>query len=134
MATVEAPALTENEQLAGINADYEQRYCMKWVESPVMHREATDRNITPTTKKQVGAGSGTIPSGDETAELDIGDLTPARTEGTMEVSPMGPSLRWSAFEDTLRRRRDEVLQSSIDNAKKESAEMLPDRLERRKAS
>ena len=42
-------------------ADYEKRYRSKWVENPVMHREATDRNITPTTKQQVGAGSGTIP-------------------------------------------------------------------------
>jgi len=122
--------LTSEEQWA----DYEQRYRSKWVESPVMHREATDRNITPTTKQQVDAGSGTIPSGDETAELDIATLEHARTEGTMDVSPMGPSLRWSSFEDTLRRRRDEVLQSSIDNAKKSSGETLPDRLERRKAS
>ena len=52
----------------------------------------------------------------------------------MDVSPMGPSLRWSAFEDTLRRRRDEVLQSSIDNAKKDVGETLPERLKRRKAS
>lgn len=122
--------LTSEEQWA----DYEQRYRSKWVESPVMHREATDRNITPTTKQQVDAGSGTIPSGEETAELDTATLEPARTEGTMDVSPMGPSLRWSAFEDTLRRRRDEVLQSSIDNAKRASGETLPDRLERRKAS
>jgi len=122
--------LTSEEQWA----DYEQRYCMKWVESPVMHREATDRNITPTTKQQVGAGSGTIPSADDTAELDIADVASARTEGTMDVSPMGPSLRWSAFEDTLRRRREEVLQSSIDNAKKASGETLSERLERRKAS
>jgi hypothetical protein len=119
--------LTSEEQWA----DYEQRYRSKWVESPVMHREGTDRNITPTTMQQVGAGSGTIPSGDETAELDTATLTPVRTEGTMEVSPMGPSLRWSSFEDTLRRRRDEVLQSSIDNAKKASGEALPERLERK---
>jgi sporulation protein YlmC with PRC-barrel domain len=122
--------LTSEEQWA----DYEQRYCLKWVESPVMLREATDRNITPTTMQQVGAGSETIPSGDDTAELDMADLVPARTEGTMDVSPMGPSLRWSAFEDTLRRRREEVLQSSIDNAKKASGETLSERLERRKAS
>src|SRR5450755_3477599 len=62
--------LTSEEQWA----DYEQRYRSKWVENPVMHREGTDRNITPTTMQQVGAGSGTIPSGDEAAELDIGDL------------------------------------------------------------
>jgi hypothetical protein len=123
--------LTSEEQWA----DYERRYCMKWVESPVMLREATARNISPTTIQQVAAGSGTIPSADDTAELDIAALDPARAEGTMDVSPMGPSLRWSAFEDTLRRRRDEVLQSSIDSAKK-AGETLSERerLERRKAS
>jgi hypothetical protein len=53
----------------------------------------------------------------------------------MDVSPAGPSLRWTAFEDTLRQRREEVLKSSIDNAKKASGEVLSDsETERRKAS
>jgi sporulation protein YlmC with PRC-barrel domain len=124
-------------------ADYERRYRSKWVENPVMHREATDRNITPTTQQQVGAGSGTIPSdAEDTAELDAEtQLTPIRTEAEMEVSPAGPTLRWSAFEDSLRQRREEVLQSSIDNVKKDDAkraagETLSDRgrIEQRKAS
>ena len=124
--------LTSEEQWA----DYERRYCMKWVETPVMLSEAPDRNITPTTMREVGTGSGTIPSADDTAELDITALDPARSEGSIEVSPMGPSLRWSAFEDTLRRRRGEVLQTSIDNAKKAAGDTLSERepLERRKAS
>jgi hypothetical protein len=112
-------------------ADYEKRYRANWVEKPVMHRAETDRNITPTTKQQLDAGSGTIPAGDaETAELDV---TPIRTQAQMDISPAGPSLRWTAFEDTLRQRREEVLQSSIDNAKRASGE-LPPRRERRKAS
>ena len=132
-------ALTSEEKWA----DYERRYRSKWVETPVMHREATDRNITPATRPQVGAGSGTIPSDEEdTAELDAEEeITPIRTEATMEVSPAGPTLRWSAFEDSLRQRREEVLQSSIDNvkvqdAKKAAGEPAPDRegTERRKAS
>jgi hypothetical protein len=52
-------------------------------------------------------------------------------EATMDVSPTGPSMRWTAFEDTLRQRRQEVLQSSIDNAKKADRQSIP---ERRKAS
>jgi len=73
-------ALTSEEHWA----DYESRYRSKWVESPVMHREATDRNVTPTTQQQVGAGSGTIPVVDEdTAELDTGTkVTPVHTEAT----------------------------------------------------
>ncbi len=124
-------------------ADYERRYRSKWVEDPVLHREASDRNITPTTRQQVGAGSGTIPSGEEeAAELDAEtEIAPVRTEANMEVSPSGPTLRWSAFEDSLRQRREEVLQSSIDNvkrqdAKKASGEPSSERegIERRKAS
>jgi hypothetical protein len=132
-------ALTSEEQWA----DYERRYRSKWVEKPVMHREATDRNITPTTQQQVGAGSGTIsPDEEDTAELDAEtDITPIRTEGTMEASLAGPTLRWSAFEDSLRQRREEVLQSSIENEKKNDAKRAAgeavserERLEQRKAS
>jgi sporulation protein YlmC with PRC-barrel domain len=114
-------ALTSEEQWA----DYERRYRSnaKWVEKPVMHREATDRNITPTTQQQVRVGSGTIPSNaEDTAELEAEtDLTPIHTEAEMVVSPAGPTLRWSAFEDSLRQRREEVLQSSIDNVKRDDA-------------
>jgi len=60
-------------------------------------------------------------------------VTPLHTEGTMEVTPSGPSLRWSAFEDTLRQRREEVLQSSIENVKRASGEKSLEREERRKA-
>ena len=102
-------------------ADYERRYRSKWVEDPVMHREETDRNVTPTTKQQVGAGSGTIPASvdNDAAELDAEtDITAMHTDPTVDGTPSGPSLRWSAFEDTLRQRREDVLQSSIENAKK----------------
>lgn len=119
-------------------ADYKRRYRSKWVEKPVMHREATDRNITPTTKQQMGAGSGTIPASEaDTAELDIEtELTAVHPEADMDVDPAGPTLRWSAFEGTLRRRREEVLQSSIDNSKRTSGEKpsASERIERRKAS
>jgi sporulation protein YlmC with PRC-barrel domain len=126
-------ALTSEEQWA----DYEKRYRSNWVEKPVMHREATDRNVTPTTMQQVGAGSGTIPPADDTAEIDTDvELTPVHNEATMDVSPSGPTLRWSAFEDTLRQRREEVLRSSIENAKKASGDAVlkSERSERRKAS
>lgn len=115
-------------------ADYEKWYRAKWVENPVMHREATDRNVTPTTKQQVAAGSGTIPTSDEDIEeLDEEtDVTPVRAEMTMDVDPSGPSARWTTFEDTLRRRREDVLQSSIDNLKRATGEKPVERT--RKAS
>jgi sporulation protein YlmC with PRC-barrel domain len=122
-------------------ADYEKHYREKWVEKPVMHREASDRIVTPTTEQQLGAGSGTIPTS-RAEKLDGVDLdtatsiAPVHNEATMDVSPSGPSLRWTAFEDTLRQRREEVLQSSIDNAKRASAESVSDDdgTEQRKAS
>lgn len=121
--------LTSEEQWA----DYEKRYRSKWVEKPVMHREATDRNITPTTKQQINARSGTIPTGSAKPASEIEtEITPVHKEASMDVSPSGPSLRWNAFEDTLRQRREEVLQSSIKNAKKVDRETSFDR-ERRKA-
>ena len=114
-------------------ADYEKRYRSKWVENPVMHREATDRNITPTTKQQVQSGSGTLAADGPDVDTSI---TTAHTEANMDVSPAGPSLRWNSFEDTLKRRREEVLESSINNLKRATGEDAAERqpLPRRKAS
>lgn len=126
-------ALTSEEKWA----DYERRYRSKWADGPVMHREGTDRNLTPTTQQQAGAGSGSISASDaDTAELEAeSEITPIHKDATMEVTPSGPSLRWSSFEDSLRQRREEVLQSSIDNLKRaDTAEADNDRFTGRKAS
>jgi PRC-barrel domain len=112
-------------------ADYERRYRSHWVDGPIMHREGTDRNITPTTKQQVGAGSGTIPSA---AEEDTGEpITSPVTDAEMELSPAGPTLRWTTFEDKLRQRREEVLESSIKALERAETASQPERSERRKA-
>jgi len=115
-------------------ADYERRYRSNWETGPVMHRVATDRNITPTTKQQVQSGSGVIPSmQDEDAEAPI---TPITTEATMDISPTGPSWNWKTFEDRIRQRREEVLESSIRQAKRSDRPTASEREreERRKAS
>lgn len=113
-------------------ADYNRRYRSQWVDSPVMHRVATDRNVTPTTKQQVDAGSGAIPSAEEeTAEIPA---APSVTEGEMAVHPMGPEMRWTRFEDKLRERREEVLESSIRNLEKAERAGTASEQERRKAS
>lgn len=114
--------------------DYEARYRSQWVDGPVMHREATDRNITPTTQQQIDAGSGAIPSAEKE---DAGrPITPVVTDANMEISPSGPSLRWTTFEDKLRQRREEVLESSIDTVKRAAGESqtASERGERRKVS
>ena len=115
-------------------SDYERRYRSNWETGPVMHRTATDRNITPTTKQQLDAGSGSLPSAvDEKVEEPI---TPITTEAIMDVSTTGPSLRWTTFEDRLKQRREDVLESSIRNAKRASGPTASEREreEQRKAS
>jgi hypothetical protein len=145
--------------------EYERSYRSKWEEDPILHRAGTDRNITPTTKQQVHSGSGAIPavsgtgtvssagtgspdpqmvSSDETGlpedeaveELDNEtEVTPLHPEVELDASPHAPSYGWTTFEDTLRRRCDEVLQESIDNAKRADRESRSVREEeRRKAS
>ena len=88
--------------------DYEGRYRSKWADGPVMHRVATDRNITPTTKQQIDAGSGTL-SGKAAEDDTASDFTPMRTEASLGVDPSGPSRRWDTFEDRLRQRRQEIV-------------------------
>jgi sporulation protein YlmC with PRC-barrel domain len=89
-------------------ADYDGRYRSQWEAKPVMHRVATDRNITPTTRQQIDAGSGSLPSGDEEEET-VSDITPMRTETSLGVDPSGPSRRWDTFENRLRQRRQEIV-------------------------
>ena len=90
--------------------DYEGRYRSEWVAGPVMHRVATDRNITPTTKQQIDAGSGSLPDAASAAEDETAsDITPMRTETSLGVDPSGPSRRWDTFEDRLRERRQEII-------------------------
>jgi sporulation protein YlmC with PRC-barrel domain len=125
----DGPALSSEE----LWADYERQYRSKWSDDEIMHRPGTDRNITPTTQQQIDAGSGSIPTIEEDIEEldDETDLTPLHTEVDAEISPNMPTYRWTTFEDTLKRRREDVLQASIDNVKRADREGLP---ERRKAS
>jgi sporulation protein YlmC with PRC-barrel domain len=109
-------------------ADYEKQYQSKWETGPVMHREGTDRNITPTTQQQIDAGSGSLASAGDAETFEV---TPMRTNAEMEVSASGPSLNWTTFEDKLRQRREDVLESSIRMAKQASGE---NEATRRKAS
>ena len=90
-------------------ADYAGRYRSRWEEEPIMHRGATDRNITPTTKQQIGAGSGSLAASDEDEEDTAPDVMPIRTETSLDIDPSGPNRRWETFEDRLRQRRQEIV-------------------------
>jgi hypothetical protein len=99
-------------------ADYDGRYRSQWESKPVMHRVATDRNITPTTEQQINAGSGTLPSTSDSDETASG-VTPMRTEASLGVDPSGPSLRWDTFEDRLRQRRKDIVSSALERERVE---------------
>ncbi len=84
--------------------DYERRYHSKWADRPVTNR--------------VGTGSENAEDIEDDEDLEV---TPITTDASMEVSPAGPSLRWTSFEDKLRERREEVLDSSIKAAERRKA-------------
>jgi hypothetical protein len=116
-------------------SDYDGRYRSQWESNPVMHRVATDRNITPTTKQQIDAGSGSLPSGDVKGEEEtVSGLTPMRTEASMGVDPSGPSVRWDTFEDRLRQRRQEIVSFCTTCKSSPASETISERDPRRKAS
>jgi sporulation protein YlmC with PRC-barrel domain len=93
--------------------DYEHRYRSKWVVDPVMHREATDRNITPTTQQmpRASVGSGGSALADEAAaEADTGRVIPAgRDTVTISSSAVGIGGRWDTFQSRLRERRKQAV-------------------------
>lgn len=89
-------------------SDYEARYRSKRVDGPVVH----------------GAGSGrrsSVKKDDVNLDNEELQVTPITTDATMEISPSGPSLRWTTFEDKLRQRREEVLDASIKDAERRKA-------------
>lgn len=105
-------------------ADYEGKYRSKWDASPVMHREGTDRNITPTTQQMPGnspsaraADAATTIEDTEFIETkDTDALTAggfAASTDSVEISSgaMGIGPRWDTFQNRLRERRKEVITS-----------------------
>jgi hypothetical protein len=108
-------------------ADYEGKYRSKWDSGSVMHREGTDRNITPTTQQlsgnssserasgapmtsSVGSSTGN-PSGQlkDTGAFERGGF--AATTDSVEISQSANGIgpRWDTFQDRLRERRKEVI-------------------------
>lgn len=104
--------------------DYEGRYRSKWEADPVMHRTGTDRNITPTTQQMPGNS----PS-ERAAAVSAEENTDAFTEGGFAASTdtvvisqgaMGIGPRWDTFQNRLRERRKEVINtgSALENTDK----------------
>ena len=111
-------------------SDYEGRYRSSWKTGPVMHREGTDRNITPTPQQMPGnspseraaggtsrAAQGTSgrAAGSEGSGVESGGPTSTRIvpAGTDSVvisnSAVGIGGRWDTFQSRLRERRKEAV-------------------------
>lgn len=110
---------------------YEGSYRAKWKADPVMHRAATDRNITPTTQQLEGNLNSELASGsidaarttlrraastadDDAVKIDDTEFVePGFAAGTSTVeidnSAVGIGGRWDTFQDRLRERRKEVI-------------------------
>jgi PRC-barrel domain len=107
--------------------DYEDRYRSQWESGPVMHREGTDRNITPTTQQLQGnrsslqaagetapmsAGSGLDRESLDVARSDTGRIIPAGADAVViSNSAVGIGGRWDTFQARLRERRKEAVAS-----------------------
>ncbi|MGB8988690.1 MAG: PRC-barrel domain-containing protein [Candidatus Sulfotelmatobacter sp.] len=103
-------------------SDYEGKYRSKWDADPVMHREGTDRNITPTTQQMPGnspsARAAGAPDAAGAARSGAGEIEDtefiepgyAASTDTVEIdtSAVGIGPRWDTFQDRLRERRKEV--------------------------
>lgn len=100
-------------------SDYEGKYRSKWETNPVMHRAETDRNITPTTQQMQGTSpvppvASMSPENTDTAEIeDTEFIQPGFAAGTSTVeidnTAVGIGPRWDTFQDRLRERRKEVI-------------------------
>ncbi|MFZ0292757.1 MAG: PRC-barrel domain-containing protein [Candidatus Sulfotelmatobacter sp.] len=104
-------------------SDYEGKYRSKWDADPVMHREGTDRNITPTPQQMPGnslsARAAGAPNTAQTTPADIAEIEdtefiePGYAAGTdtveIDTSAVGIGPRWDTFQNRLRERRNEVV-------------------------
>lgn len=109
-------------------ADFEGRYRSKWETGPVMHREGTDRNITPTTQQMQGNQSSLRAAGEATsfpadreskanqfedvraASESTGRIVPAGSDSVViESGAAGIGNRFDTFQDRLRERRREAV-------------------------
>lgn len=99
-------------------SDYEGRYRSKWETNPVMHRAETDRNITPTTQQMPGNSPSAPASGSPAAgtqdsgAFNQGGFAASTSSVEISQSAMGIGPRWDRFQDRLRERRKEVINTA----------------------
>jgi sporulation protein YlmC with PRC-barrel domain len=111
-------------------SDYEGKYRAKWEADPVMHREGTDRNITPTMQqmeqespsKAAADRAHGIPAQvtppaplesargtEDTGAFETGGFAASTDSVTIDSNAVGIGPRWDTFQNRLRERRKEVI-------------------------
>ncbi len=121
------PAYDENDLKAeGKWGEYQNRYRSKWDTGPIMHREGTDRNITPTTQQLEGSKAAVESAARSTrihladreqaqadvdaASADEDRVVPAGADSVViSNSAVGIGGRWDTFQARLRERRKEAV-------------------------
>ena len=87
--------------------DYEKRFQAAWQDSPVQHRQGSDRDVTPTPEEMPpepgSMASQLTPS--QRAETSARIIPPTANEVTIQSSATGIGSRWLTFEERLRQRR-----------------------------
>ncbi len=94
--------------------DYEGKYRSKWETNPVMHRAETNRNITPTTQQMPGNSPSARAAGSTSEINDGGGFEKggyAASTDSVEISQSANGIgpRWDTFQNRLRERRKEVI-------------------------
>lgn len=110
--------------------NYEKQYNKAWDEiGDVQHRVGSDRNVTPTPDELPDTGSALI----GTHQPVLEDVTPERlaptTGGEIRNPITGTNIgsRWLSFEDQLRERRREVIESCTTCNRTVASETASDR-------
>ena len=92
---------------------YDKRLEQAWHDGPVLHREGSDRTITPTPEEmpaEAGSiGSQLTPS--ERAEINSRIIPAGSDEVTISSSAVGIGSHWLTFEERLRQRRRDITQA-----------------------
>jgi len=121
------PPYDENDlQSEGKWEEYQSRYRSKWEADPVMHRKATDRNVTPTTQQLEGSRSA-VRDAETSSRIHLADreqaeaavdaasaasdrVVPAGVDSVViSTSAVGIGGRWDTFQARLRERRKEAV-------------------------
>lgn len=102
-------------------SDYETRYRAKWDDGPVMHREGSDRNITPPAS-QIPVARNVTPIDSASAAANERIIPAGADAVVIENTAVGIGGRWDTFQSRLRERRKQSAFGGPTTAGGESAE------------